>query len=271
MSSLPSYMKGHKVPLARETEGVALGVYLDEAVRALYPEAQLTADRMQDEYLDAFVKAVPGWLRDTVVRHKGFRPWVPNPLVAEAWLNCTVVHNPLAKAIRRGYVAGWLLDHPTLDEVIAFELLISSFKALGFLTPSNLVKMRTPLIRLVGGMTGFTPPTIKGMVLGKRAAQALARERVGAYYLVQERRLLHGALVFAARYCTGPDAERRTWDDALQFVENGHGDLLHHLGINASYNRPTEALKAAKPFIRAFTQKETITPVVSPAPSFAVT
>ena len=70
-------MGGHKVPVS----SLSLAVYFEEAVRALYPEAQQAANTMFAEYVGSFGQSVPGWVRSAREMNKGFRPPKMNPIV----------------------------------------------------------------------------------------------------------------------------------------------------------------------------------------------
>ena len=250
--TMTPYMKGHKLPL---TEW-ALAVYWKEAVRTLYPDAQRMADEMYKEYVRDFVDQVPDLLKESRRLNKGYNPpRSSSPIWWSYWERVSPMSNPLAAKNREPHIQAWFGGNPIVDEIVALELLMGGLVAAGSLNQRQVRRMRKPMAVAVAGLTNLPADLILEVSQGMRAAQEVLTQRIGGYHLVQEKRLMNSALVFAARYSLGPSDGRRTWDDALSRLVRDHSDLLKRLGIPEGYNRPSEARKAAMPFIETFIDK----------------
>jgi hypothetical protein len=160
--------------------------------------------------------------------------------------------NPLAFKIREPYIAAYFNGHPAVDDAVALELFMAGLVAAGTLNPRQVRRLRKPMAHALAGLTDIPAGQILEASQGSRAAHELLTQRVGAYHLVQERRLMLGALVFAGRYSPGAGLPLRAWDGAMDLLVERHADLLKRLGVPEGYTRPSEAKRAAMPFFNEF-------------------
>jgi hypothetical protein len=244
-----TYMKGHKVPLSPWS----LAVYWEEAVRVINPPAQKMADEMYQEYVRDFVEHSPDLLQEVKRLNKGFRPPYSINLIWWAyWNNICPMFNPLAVEIRKPYINIFFDGHQVIDDMVGLQLFIGGLVAAGTLNPKQVRRLRKPMAQAIAGLTNIPACQILAASQGSRAAHELLTQRVSAYNLVQERRLMLAALVFAARYSPGSGEALRTWDGAMSLLVERHSDLLTRLGLPNGYTRPSEARRAAMPFCDAF-------------------